>query len=149
MKTLNKIFVTALSLSALALSNVSFSFSADRNLEIEGKLYPNHIEISNDAEGKKTCKMAHELHLFVKKNYTKQNFEKLNELNKQFYIQYVKIQLRLAEGKVTKDYCELNTFYYPMILQTFNNMMQGNKFEPFARWFATKVKETDDWIQMD
>lgn len=149
MKTLNKILLSVLSLSALALSNVSFSMSADRNIEIEGKLYPNHVKIIDGPEGKKTCGMAHNLLLFVEDNYKKENFDKFNDLNKQFYIKYAKIQLRLVEGKVMKDYCRIHTFYYPMILQVFNNQMKGNKYEPFAKWFEKKVEETDDWIQLN
>lgn len=134
---------------ALALSSSAFSFSADRNIEIEGKLYPNHVKLVDGPESEKTCDMVHELHQFVKKNYKKENFNKLNDLNKQFYVQYAKIQLRLVEGKVMKDYCQIHTFYYPMILQTFDMQMRGNKYEPFAKWFEKKVEETDQWIQFN
>lgn len=140
---------TLIAIYALALSSSAFSFSADRNLEIEGKLYPNHVKLVDGPESEKTCDMVHDLWLFVKKNYKKENFNKLNDLNKQFYVQYAKIQLRLVEGKVMKDYCRIHTFYYPMILQTFNNQMKGNKYEPFAKWFEGKVKETDEWIQLN
>lgn len=138
-----------IAISALALSSSAFSFSVDRNIEIEGKLYPNHVKIVDGEEGKKTCGMAHELLLFVEDNYKKENYAKFNDLNKQFYIQYAKIQLRLVEGKVMKDYCRIHTFYYPMILQTFNRQMKGNKYEPFTKWFEGKVKETDKWIQFN
>lgn len=147
MKTLNKILLSVLSLSALALSNVSFSMSPDRNLEIEGKIYPNHVKIVDGPESEKTCDMVHDLWLFVKKNYKKENFDKLNNLNKQFYVQYVKIQLRLVKGEVMDDYCRIHTFYYPMILQTFEMQMRGNKYEPFAKWFEQKKDETYEWIE--
>lgn len=138
-----------IAISVLALSNTSFSMSADRNIEIEGKLYPNHVKIVDGEEGKKTCGMVHELHQFVLKNYKKENFDKLNDLNKQFYVQYAKIQLRLVEGKVMKDYCRINTFYYPNIYSIFKRAMNGTKYEPFAKWFEKKVEETDDWIQLN
>lgn len=138
-----------IAISVLALSNTSFSMSADRNIEIEGKLYPNHVKIIDGPEGKKTCSMAHELYWFVKDNYKKENIHKFNDLNKQFYIQYAKIQLRLVEGKVTKNYCRINTFYYPNISSTFHIQMKGTKYEPFAKWFEKKVEETDDWIQLN
>lgn len=149
MKTINKILLSVLSLGALALSNISFSMSADRTIEIEGKHYPNHVKILDGEEGKKTCKMTRELYSFVKENYKKENLAKFNELNKQFYIQYAKIQLRLVEGKVMKDYCRIHSFYYPNIYDKMNYVMKGTKYEPFAKWFKNKVEETDDWIQLN
>lgn len=149
MKTVNKILLSVLSLSALALSNISFSMSADRTIEIEGKHYPNHVKIVDGEEGKKTCKMARELHSFSEENYKKENFDKFNELNKQFYIQYAKIQLRLVEGKVMNDYCRIHTFYYPNIYSILKRAMNGTKYEPFAKWFESKVEETDKWIQFN
>lgn len=136
-----------IAISALALSSSAFSFSPDRNLEIEGKIYPNHVKIVDGEEGKKTCKMTRELYSFVKDNYKKENFDKLNELNKQFYIQYAKIQLRLVEGKVMEDYCRIHSFYYPNISSIFHIQMNGTKYEPFAKWFEQKKDETYEWIE--
>lgn len=162
--------VTLITISTLVFSNISYSandrleyecsmrsmamnkgkpMSADKNLEIEGKLYPNHVKILDGEEGKKTCNMAHNLWLFVKDNYKKENFDKLNDLNKQFYVQYAKIQLRLVEGKVTKDYCRIHSFYYPSIYYKFRDVMEGNKYEPFAEWFKNKACDTSDWIQLN
>lgn len=138
-----------IAISALALSSSAFSNFFDKTIEIEGKLYPNHVKLVDGPESEKTCDMVHDLWLSVKKNYKKENFDKLNDLNKQFYVQYAKIQLRLVEGKVMKDYCRIHTFYYPMILQTFDMQMRGNKYEPFAKWFEKKVEETDDWIRLN
>lgn len=138
-----------IAISVLALSSSAFSFSPDRNIEIEGKLYPNHVKIIDGPEGKKTCNMAHELYWFVKDNYKKENFDKFNELNKEFYIKYARIQFRLVEGKIKTNYCRLNTFYYPNIYSIFRDEMKGTKYEPFAKWFESKVEETDQWIQFN
>lgn len=91
--------------------------------------------------------MTRELYSFVKDNYKKENFDKLNELNKQFYIQYAKIQLRLVEGKVMEDYCRIHSFYYPNISSIFHIQMNGTKYEPFAKWFEQKKDETYEWIE--